>query len=856
MPASQPPQTGWGSERRPEAAFEQTGAMDAQPPAPSRMQGPSGPQQMPPRQTAQYPTGGPATSTRRRSAEETMVGGPEARRSRGGRGPGGPEGPGRGGGGGGDGGGSGKGRRGWKRFIPNWKIVMAALVVLAAGMFGMIWVAYAGTPLPRVTQESAIAQESVIYYRDGKTEIGRWGTPRRIIPLSDVNDAVKDATIAIENKTFYEDSGISIPGMVRSVWMTATGQQVQGASTITQQMARNYYQGLSQEQSIARKVKEIFVAVKLNKEYSKEKILEDYLNTINYGRAYGIQAAAEAYFGKGAKAKKLTSEQAAYLAARIQQPNWDMEDPRLKTRWATVIKYMSEQFPTKYGQLPATAKWPKIKKPSEKDELAGLKGYMIKEVLNELEGRGYSNDLVERGGFKIISTFDKQLMLDAKKAAEDVAGRMDTEYHVGLASVDNKTGRVLAFYGGKNYLTDPWNEPFKSYKQAASAFKPYVLAAWLDAGYSLSSYVPGNQTVPKKLPGEQPGGFRNSHNVGQAVDIVKATAASVNTAYVSMAYKLPGQLEAVQRIVEEAGFGKKRMADDIKAHGYGFSIGSALVSPVEQAAGYSIFANGGKHTDYHVVQKIIKPSQKVDFDDNRLTPRQVISAEAAADATVAMQAVLRPGGTANGKGLGSRPAAGKTGTNNNEKEAWFVGYTPQISTAVGFYREECKTASGKVVQPQHSNCPTTDGKKNSKYDGVTKVYTQPFEKPLGFEGAGPPTEVWRAYMLAAHETLKLPIEPFPTRANIGQANNIVEKPKPTPTPTTDNPFGTPEDPFGDNNDCGLLGCGDNDSDNSGLPEDGTTEADRLGEVGTGEDPMGGGAVVPDPMARPTRTDDE
>ncbi|MFE3452969.1 transglycosylase domain-containing protein [Nonomuraea sp. NPDC059194] len=848
MPASQPPQTGWAADRRPEAAFEQTGAMDAQPPAPSR---PSGPQQMPQR-TAQYPTGGPPTSTRRRSAEETMVGGAGPRRSRGGRGPGGPEGPGRGGGGGGEG--SGKGGRGWKRFIPNWKIVMAGMVVVAAGLFGMVWVAYANMPLPTVAQNDATAQASVIYYNDSKTEIARWGTPRKIVDLAEVNDAVKDATIAIENPEFYEDSGISIRGMFRSVYMTVTGQQVQGASTITQQMARNYYEGLSQEQTVQRKIKEIFVAVKINKSYPKERILKDYLNTINYGRAYGIEAAADAYFStrkKPKNAKNLTVSEAAYLAARIQQPNWKIDDPALKYRWNDVIKKMAEHFPEKYGNLPSTAKFPKVQPDSEKNDLAGLKGYMVEEVLKELGKHGYTKDMIGSGGYEIVSTFDRRLMLEAKKAAEGVLSRMNSEFHAGLATVDNKTGRVLAFYGGKDFVTDPWNEAFDSYKQAASAFKPYVLAAWLDAGYSLSSLVPGNETVPKEIPGQQDGGYRNSHNVGVAVDVVKATAQSVNTAYVSMAYKLPGKLEDVQRIVEEAGLGAKRMQADINDHSYGFSIGSALVSPVEQAAGYSIFANAGQHIDYHVVQKMTDPNKLVVVRETQ-PPRKVISAEAAADATYAMEAVLK-NGTAGGKGLGSRPAAGKTGTNNNEKEAWFVGYTPQITTAVGFYREVCKTKSGKVVPPKHSHCPATDGKKNSKYDGIKRVYSTAFEAPLGFEGAGPPTEMWRAFMLAAHEGK--PVVPFPGRANIGQPENIVEKPKPTPTPTPDNPFGTPEDPWGDEtgNDCGLLGCGE--EDNDGLPEDGTTEADRLGDVGTGEDPMGGGAMVPDPMGS-TRRDDE
>ncbi|MFC6896734.1 transglycosylase domain-containing protein [Nonomuraea dietziae] len=235
---------------------------------------------------------------------------------------------------------------------------MAGMVVVAAGVFAMIWVGYANTPLPTAAQVEATAQESIIYYNDGKTEIARWGTPRRNVDISDINDAVKDATVAIENKTFYEDAGISLSGMARSVWSTATGQQLQGASTITQQMARNYYQGLSQEQTIERKIKEIFVAVKLNKELSKEQILQNYLNTVNFGRAYGIEAAAEAYFGKGKKASNVTPAEAAYLAARIQQPNWEINDPRLKHRWKTVIDYMAQQFPQKYASLPTTAKYP------------------------------------------------------------------------------------------------------------------------------------------------------------------------------------------------------------------------------------------------------------------------------------------------------------------------------------------------------------------------------------------------------------------------------------------------------------------------------------------------------------------
>ncbi|MFI6739491.1 transglycosylase domain-containing protein [Nonomuraea sp. NPDC050451] len=703
-------------------------------------------------------------------------------------------------------GGGGKG--GWRRFVPSWKILVAGFVVLAAGLFGMIMVAYANTPVPTADQakSDALAQQSTIYYRDGKTEIAKLGTPREIVPISKMDLTVRDAAVAIENKTFYEDSGISISGMFRSVWMTATGQQLQGASTITQQMARNYYDGLSQEVSIKRKVMEVFVAVKLDEELTKDQILENYLNTVNFGRAYGVQAAAKAYFGEKATAAKLTPEQGAYLAARIQQPNWDADAAALKSRWKTVIQYMAEQWPDKYGQLPQTAKFPKLRKNDNVNELGGIRGYMVVQVLEELKQRGLTPDAVRSGGYHIVSTFDKKLMLAAQTAVKSTMSSMSKEFHAGLAAVNPKNGRILAFYGGTNYITDPFNEPFDAKKQAASAFKPYVLAAWLQAGYSLKSYVPGNQTVPKELPGQAAGGFKNSHNVGKAVDVVKATADSVNTAYVSMAFKLPGQLDDVKNLVESAGFNPQRMEDDVDQHSYQFAIGSALVTPVEQAAGYSIFANGGKYTKYHVVQEV-KLGKQIVYGE-QLASKRVVDPGVAADATVAMQEVLRTG-TARGKGLGSRPAAGKTGTNNDEKEAWFVGYTPQISAAVGFYREECRTKSGKIVQPIHSNCPVTPGgKPHAKYSNENP-YTKPYEVSLNFEGAGPPTLTWQKFMQLAHEGL--PIEQFPKRAEVGLAENIVPSPQPTVSKTPDNPFDSGDNPFDDqgNQDCLVNPCDDN-----------------------------------------------
>ncbi|WP_084955389.1 transglycosylase domain-containing protein [Thermoactinospora rubra] len=759
---------------------------------------------------------------------------------------------------------------------------MAGMVILAAGLFGMMAVAYANIDVPTATQADAQAQASTIYYADGKTEIAKIGKRRTIVPLDKMNPVLRDAVIAIENDTFYEDEGISVPGMVRSVWMTVTGQQLQGASTITQQMVRNYYDGLSQEVSIQRKIKEIFVAMKVDNELTKDKILETYLNTVNFGAAWGVEEAAQAYFGKSAA--KVTPAEAAYLAARIQQPAWSEEDPALKHRFGDVLRRMATVFPDKYGNIAATATFPKVRKANDKDySLKGRDGYMVSEVLRELKAKGITREEVETSGYKIVSTFDRRLMKLARDAVVNRMRSMSAEFHAGLAVVDPKNGRVVAFYGGEDYLTDPWNEPFDSKKQAASAFKSYVLAAWLNAGYSLDSYVPGNKTVPAVLPGQQKGGIRNSHNVGPAVNLITATAESVNTAFVSMAYRLdqeaigdkpenhPGkQLQVVKELAEAAGLDKERLEKDIHEHHYQFAIGSALVSPVEQAAGYAIFANKGLYHPAHVVKEVIgkhpetgKP-MKVLVEDK--TPKRVISEQAAADATVALSEVLKSG-TAAGKGIG-RPAAGKTGTNNDEKEAWFVGYTPQYVAAVGMYREQCRTAKGKVVQPRYAHCPWSRYKDTSKETKYTpqKPYSEAYEVSLGFEGAGPPTEIWRAFMMAAHQGK--PVEQFPPRANVGVAENIVPKPQPKPDPVEEDPFGDNPDNQGD---CILGICGDDDGDatiDTGIPDDqgdpfgdgsqGNGDGNGWGQDnGNGNGPPGGGPSVSDPLGAttPTREDE-
>uniref|UniRef100_UPI0013B45A59 transglycosylase domain-containing protein n=1 Tax=Nonomuraea lactucae TaxID=2249762 RepID=UPI0013B45A59 len=717
-----------------------------------------------------------------------------------GGGPGGPGGPDKPRGGGGE-------RPSWRRFIPSWKIVMAGFAVLAAGLFGMIAVAYANMPVPTEAQvqDGVDDQGSVIYYDDGDNNhknnriLAKLGVKRIPVKYEQIPRHVQDAVIAAENSSFREDSGISFSGMLRSLWSTASGAQVQGASTITQQMARNYYDGLSQERTVQRKIKEIFVAVKLNKQLRKEQILEQYLNTIYFGRgAYGIGAAAEAFFKR--PVQKLTSEQAAYLAGRIQNPDaFDRAEAAGKTgdtefRYKYVIDQMAKLDPAAYGGLPAKSpKSPERAKYTTKDYFKGLTGYMVQAVLDELETRGLSRGDVEKGGYKIYSSFDRRLMLAAKDAVHKHTAGFSPEIQVSLAAVDPTNGRIRAFYGGDDYAKDQWNDAFLSQKQAASAFKPYVLAAWLDSGYSLRSYVPTKG--PVKLEGTTP--IDNSHAFGaSAVDVVTATADSINTAYAKMGEKVG--LDKVIEIASKAGLSKERLERTRDNQHFLLTIGSSEVTAVEQAGGYSIFANGGKHFDNHVVVQVRDKENRIKISE-RKTPANVISPDAAADATTALQAVVKQG-TGRSAALYDRPVAGKTGTNNDNKEAWFVGFTPQLSASVGMFRQECRTRTGKIVQPVHDNCPWAKGK--SKRYTPQNPYSTVKEKPLGsgFQGGSYSAAIWKSFMAEAMKGEK--VEQFPERADTGITEDLAPKPVPTPTATAD-PLENDQDP---NATCAIAPC--------------------------------------------------
>ncbi|MEV0756352.1 transglycosylase domain-containing protein [Streptosporangium sp. NPDC050280] len=784
-------------------------------------------------------------------------------------GPEGPEGPGRDGFDGDGFDGDDEPPKRWTRFLPNWKIVMASFVVLTAGVFGMIAVAYANTPVPSSRQASVDDRGSVIYYGDGKTVMARYGTKRTPVKLKQIPVHVQDAVIALENKTFRTDSGIDVAGMARSVWSTVSGAQLQGASTITQQMARGYYEGLSQEVSIQRKIKEIFVAVKISKTLEKDEILEEYFNLVYFGRgAYGIQAAAKAFFGKNVG--DLTVPEGAYLAGRIQNPNaFDIQETEKKNyaatkeRFQAALKNMADMNPAEYGKY-ANSSFEDLKFEDVKvtETFKGLKGYMLNIVFRELAGRGITQDDLKTGGFKVYTTFNKNMMKAARDAVKARTAGLDPTIHARLASVNPKNGRVLAFYSGDDFVNDFNNRAFDSTKQAASAFKPYVLAAWLESGKSLDSYVEGMATI--KMPNTTPISNSGNQPFGP-INMVKAMASSVNTVFAQMGKEVT--LEEVARIAREAGVGetakqnpayKGKNAVDwaVENQNYLTTIGVASVTAVEQAAGYSIFANEGKHVDWHTVVKVTKHDGTVVLKE-LADAKQVITPESAADATVALQAVVKSG-TGGAANIGTRPVAGKTGTNNAYKDAWFVGFTPQLVTAVGMSKDVPYNKAGtRKLKVDKYGLPS---RKIKDENIVWKE--EPMPSFIG--GGGTPTQIWHDFMQTV--TAKDEVLQFPPRANTGSPNNLATpKPTPSPTPTTEdtNPFpdengddGWSNDPPDDGGDFGGNEClpgdpscdvGDDGGWGGDGPPNGVIEQNGApGVVGAPGTPAG--ALVPTPTA--------
>lgn len=616
------------------------------------------------------------------------------------------------------------GKSGVRRFIPSWRLTLGLCGIGVLLLVGLFWLGYALVDVPSPSSIS-LAQSGAVYYSDGTTQLGEVGARNReSVPLKQVPVPVQHAVLAAEDRNFYSEPGVSPIGIVRAALVDLKHRDfVEGGSTITQQYVKNAY--LTQERTVTRKVKEFFISIKIGQTHSKDQILEDYLNTIYFGRgAYGIQAAAKAYFGKDVSA--LTPEEGAVLAASIQAPSyldpakhpqaahdrWNyVLDGMVKKKWMTSEQRAAAQYPTNFAALGSAR------------GLSGPNGYLVAAVESELEAHGISENQVNRGGLKIVTTFDAGMQNAAVNAVNSLVGngKVPADVRTALVAVQPGTGKVLAMYGGADYLTRPFNDATQSIPPMGSTFKPFVLAAALKSGIPLSERFNGRS--PQTIAGQKY--VNDSGEQFGDIDLVTATEHSVNTVFVQL-----GEKVGVQKVIAAAHAAGLPDSTKLSANG-SMLLGSDSTHPIDEAGAYATFAAGGVYAKPYMVDKVTDASGKVLYQAKQQA-KQAFSAGVAADVSYALQQVIKSG-TGTSAAIG-RPAAGKTGTTSGNVSAWFTGYTPQLSAAVTMFRD-----------------------KNAPLQGIAG-YGQIYGGTL-------PAKMWAAFMKAA--LVHVPAKNFPPPAHVG-----------------------------------------------------------------------------------------
>ncbi len=557
--------------------------------------------------------------------------------------------------------------------------VMAALVlvIIAGLMFGYIFAAYQS--LPEVGNNMRPAVSSQVFDSQGKLITTLHSDQNRLpIDINKVPKNLQNAFIAAEDNRFYDHIGVDPIGILRAVVTNLTNRGIaQGGSTITQQLAKNAF--LSQDQTLKRKIQEAILALELERKYSKKEILEMYMNQIYFGRgAYGIQTAAHTYFGKDVG--DLTLAECAMIAGLPKSPNYYSSSVNEATARKNVVVGQME----KYGYItPSQAEEAKkssldIKQKSTSnttDETAYFIDYVTQEIAQK-----YGDDALYKDGLKIYTTLDTdkqhaavQAMRHLPETHTDNQGL--TQPQGAIISIDPKTGHILAMVGGRGQ--DSFNRASMAVRQSGSAFKPFVYMTAME-----HDMTPDTIMEDKKV---EYGGWspHNADNTYQGrMPLWKALALSVNTVAVQLADKVgPSNVIAnakklgITTLVEDGSPNDDNLASVALG---GLTKG---VTPLEMAAAYGAFANKGVYIKPTAIVKILDRNGNV-LEDNSsdVQKTQVMSEKTAYEMTSMLEGVIARGtGTAASIG---RPAAGKTGTTDDNHDAWFIGYTPDIVTAV------------------------------------------------------------------------------------------------------------------------------------------------------------------------------
>jgi membrane peptidoglycan carboxypeptidase len=590
---------------------------------------------------------------------------------------------------------------------------------------------------------------------------------RTDVALQAIPLPVREAVLAAEDRDFYHESGVSFRGVVRALWSDAFGGGSEGASTITQQYVRNVF--LTQDRTATRKAKEIVLAVKADRRYTKDEILRRYLNTVYFGRgAYGIAAAAHAYFG--VTVDRLTLEQGVVLAALIKDP-WGFdpavhpEPARDRYRWivdAMVAQGWADRgardrYPVVADQSPATR------------TLTGPLGLVVDAVENELVSKGIPRQIVRTGGLRVVTTLDANA---ERLALQRIGALLDSQplgLHAALVAEDPATGGVRAYYGGdlgRGYFDDA-----AAPRPPAATFKPVVLAEALRQGISAQSRWDGR--TPRLFPDRYGVPLYNHAGLGCAdCTLAEAMVLSLNTTYYALAQRVGP--ERVRALAGALGvpthYGNTPTLVDVKgdpAPGRtraDIALGRYPVAPADLASVYATLAAGGVHTERHFVSTVDSGGKR--WYTAPVAAHRVLDAAVAADLTGVLARVVGP--------VAGHPAAGRSGTQQyldtpDVQDAWMAGYTPQLAVVVWLGRPKPAPIRDVAGRP--------------------------------IEGDGLPLALWREFMSGA--LAGVASVPLPPPANLGRTDagdamrppsrtDRRRSPSPSPAPwTSPNPAAPP-----------------------------------------------------------------
>ncbi|WP_244204250.1 transglycosylase domain-containing protein [Streptomyces africanus] len=711
---------------------------------------------------------------------------------------------------------------GWQRWLPSWKLVSGLCIGFFGSLVAVAGIGYAMVGVPNEENAAALSQNNVYYWSNGQQMVATGsGQNRQNVTIDRIPEAMQQAVISAENKSFYKDSGVDPMGIARALANMARGGDTQGGSTITQQFVKNTY--LSQDQTITRKFKEMFISIKVGTKLSKDEILQGYLNTSYYGRgAYGIQAAAQTYYGKDAV--RLEPNECAFLAALLKGPTYydpagnesldstatpKANEKRSRARWGWILEQMhNDNKLSDAAYQKAIKNYPMPQGRKATKGMSGQIGYLAdtakKYVLNH---SNITEKQFDQGGYQIKTTFEKAKVEALAKAVKKVEKEklnpekreLDKHVQFGAASVKPKDGAIVALYGGAGYENGHFNNNADtSGVPVGSTWKPFVLAAAMEHGTYRSdgplsplskyngndhlkvrnndgSYVLKKDNTPffQENESDHPWGY---------ITLRKAMEQSVNTPFVQLGMDVG--MRNVRDVAEKSGI----LDASFATLNPSFALGTSTPSAIRMADAYATFAAAGKQASPYSVTSVKFNGQEVEgFDKPRIT--QAMPENVANNVTDTLENVVQNGTGKNALALG-RTAAGKTGTTDENKSAWFVGYTQQLSTSVAMFREDPKSA--KLLSMNG-----TAGEES-------------------IHGGDTPTEVWTEYMKAALKGK--PDLGFPEAEEIGQIQHEVGAPSPKPTPSvepsetvTESPSATPSEtptsPSPSPSDtCGFFGC--------------------------------------------------